>query len=81
LGRVADPDPHYFGKLDPDPHIRKAKSGSALKSKFSGFKGLKFSRGGPWTLTMEAWRIKMKPCRICRPVVADSNHFDEEELK
>jgi hypothetical protein len=20
LKRVADPDPHYFGKLDPDPH-------------------------------------------------------------
>jgi hypothetical protein len=20
------------------------------------------SRGGPWTLTMEAWRLKMEPC-------------------
>jgi hypothetical protein len=28
---------------------------------------------------MEAWRIKMEPWRVCRTVVADSHHFDEEQ--
>ncbi len=28
---------------------------------------------------MEAWRLKMEPLRVSRPVVADSNHFDEEQ--
>jgi hypothetical protein len=29
---------------------------------------------------MEAWRLKMKPWRVCRPMVADSHHFDEEQV-
>jgi hypothetical protein len=27
---------------------------------------------------MEAWRLKMEPWRVYGPVVADSNHFEEE---
>jgi hypothetical protein len=30
-------------------------------------------------LTMEAWRLKMEPWRVYRPVVADSHNFDEQD--
>jgi hypothetical protein len=33
-----------------------------------------------WTLTMEAWRLKMEPLGVYRPGFADShNHFHEEQ--
>jgi hypothetical protein len=32
-----------------------------------------------WTLTVEAWRLKMEPWMVCRPVVADSHHSDEKQ--
>jgi hypothetical protein len=51
-------------------------SGSALKSKFRSFRGSKME---PWTLTMEAWKFKMKASRVCRTVVADSHHPDVEQ--
>jgi hypothetical protein len=73
LIRVTDPDP--FGSA----LILQAVSGSALKSKFRSFRGSKESRGGPWTLSMEAWRLKMKPWRVYRPVVIHFRHFDEEQ--
>ncbi len=41
----------------------------AFKSTFRSFRGSKKSRRRPWTL-LEAWMV-------CRPVVADSHHFDE----
>jgi hypothetical protein len=28
---------------------------------------------------MEAWRLKMEPWMICRPVIAESHYFDEEQ--
>jgi hypothetical protein len=28
---------------------------------------------------MEAWRLKMEPCRVDRPGAADSHHFNEEQ--
>jgi hypothetical protein len=28
---------------------------------------------------MKAWRIRIEPWRFCRPVLADSHHFDEEQ--
>ncbi len=28
---------------------------------------------------METWRLTIEPWRVCRPVVADSHHFDEEQ--
>ncbi len=28
---------------------------------------------------MEAWPLKMEPWSVCRQVVADSHHFDEEQ--
>jgi hypothetical protein len=31
------------------------------------------------TLKKEAWRLKMEPWRVCRPVVAGSLHFDKEQ--
>jgi hypothetical protein len=47
--RVADPEPDapYFGKPEPDPHRseKRAQNGG---------------HGRPWTLTMEAKRIKME---------------------
>ncbi len=32
-----------------------------------------------WRLKMEAWRLKMEAWRVYRPVVEDSQHFDEEQ--
>jgi hypothetical protein len=28
---------------------------------------------------MEAWRLIMELWRVCKPVVVDSHHFDEEQ--
>ncbi len=39
--------------------------------KLKSFQGTKKSCDGPWTLTTEPWRVY-------RPVVANSNHFEEE---
>jgi hypothetical protein len=38
-------------------------------SEFRSFRGSKWSRGGLWTLTIEAWRLKMEPWRVFSPVV------------
>ncbi len=32
----------------------------------------------PWT-PVEEWRLKLEPWRVCRPVVADVLHNDEEQ--
>jgi hypothetical protein len=35
----------------------------------------------PWRTVdalMEEWRLKTETWRLCRPVVADSHHLDEE---
>jgi hypothetical protein len=32
-----------------------------------------------WRLKMEPWRLKLEPWRFYRPVVEDSQHFDEEQ--
>jgi hypothetical protein len=37
------------------------------------------SLGGPLTLTIEAWRLKIEPWRVNRPVIAESHHFVEEQ--
>ncbi len=56
LTRFADPDPHCFWMLDPDPDPHYSeKLDPDLHKKV---------HGGPWTLTMEAWRLKMKRSRI-----------------
>jgi len=36
---------------------RQAGSGCRIDVKLRSFGGLKWSRGGPWMLTMEAWRL------------------------
>jgi hypothetical protein len=46
--------------------------------KFNSFRGSKWSRGGPWTLTIEARGLKMVEEVVCRQVVTDSQQFDEE---
>jgi hypothetical protein len=77
MSRVADRirmDPHCFYSLEAGSGYR-----SALKSKIRSFRGSIWSRGGPWTLKMDAWRLKMEPRIVCRPVVADSHHLDEEQ--
>jgi hypothetical protein len=66
-------DLHCFWKLDPDPHphySEKLDVDHALNS--GAFEAQKWSRGEPWTLTMEAWRVR-------RPVVADSHELNEEQ--
>jgi hypothetical protein len=50
-----------------------------MKVTIQKLRGSKQSRGGPRMLTMEAWSLKMKPWRACRPVVADSHHIHEEQ--
>jgi hypothetical protein len=32
------------------------------------FKMLKIMGIGPWTLTVEVWRLKIEPWWVCRPV-------------
>ncbi len=50
---------------------------SASKSKTKSCRGSKWTYWEPWTLTIEAWRLKnMKPRRFCRQVVADWHQFD-----
>ncbi len=55
--------------------------GSASKSTFRSCGGLKSSYGWQWrsSLTIEACRFNMEPWRVCRPVVANLHHFDEEQ--
>jgi hypothetical protein len=53
----------------------KVGSGSAIKYKFRSFRGSDWSCGGPGTLTMEAWRLKIEPWRVSGPVIADSHHL------
>ncbi len=38
--------------------------GFAFKSKLRSFRSTKLSRGGPWTLKMEAWRLKIEAWRL-----------------
>ncbi len=81
LTRVADPDgcASSWGAGSGSSLERKAGSGgSALKSKFRIFRSRKWSRGQLWTLTMEAWRLKMDPRRACTPMVAGLHHFDAD---
>ncbi len=78
--------------LDPDPHslygsLWSWRSRAGLPSTSSGTDpnpplsrnsgGSKLSRGKPWTLTMEAWRLKMERLRACKPGAADAHNFDE----
>ncbi len=48
-----------------------------IKVTMQSFRGSKWSRGGQWTLRMEAWRFKMEPWKVCRPEVAELHQFDE----
>jgi len=71
-------EPRYFGKMDPDPHESEKPAGSALMSKFMSFSGSKRNHKGPWTLTMEAWRLRMQPLMFCRTVIAEEQDPDPD---
>ncbi len=59
-----------------DPHF-----GKLVNVKIQEFssRGSKWSHGGPWIVTIESWRLQMKPWRACRPVAANSHKFDEKQ--
>ncbi len=42
-------------------------------------RGSKWSNGGPWTLTSEAWRLYMETWRVCRLAIADKHRFNAFE--
>jgi hypothetical protein len=51
-----------------------------LEVKIQELRRLIWSQGEPRTLTLEAWRLKMEPWRVCmRDVVAFLHHSDEEQ--
>jgi hypothetical protein len=58
--------------LDPDPHTE-GKVGFGLH--LSQNSGVLESKKG----AVDVWRLKMKPWRLCRPVVTNSHNFDEEQ--
>jgi hypothetical protein len=53
--------------------------GSALKVKVQELWRLKMESWRALELTIEAWRLKMEPWSVCKLVVGDSHHFDEEQ--
>ncbi len=74
----ADPDSHFFKAESGSLLEGKDRSGSALKAEFWSFKGLKWGHRGRGR--SQWWRVcsvGTEPWRVCRPVVADSHHFDE----
>jgi hypothetical protein len=60
-----DPDQQLIKKLDPDPHL--SKNPRALEAQNRAVEGHGRSQ--------EAWRLKMEPWTVHRPVVADSLHL------
>ncbi len=34
---------------------------------------------GPWILIVESWSLKLEPLRGCKPMVAVSHHFEEQD--
>ncbi len=62
------------------PGIKFRKGDENLRPFFEILSGcLKWNLGGPWTLTVEARALQMEPRMICRPLLADSHQFDEEQ--
>jgi hypothetical protein len=49
-----------------------------IKVRIHEISRLKIESWRAWTLKMEAWRLKMEVWRVCRPVVADSHHLQEQ---
>jgi hypothetical protein len=65
FSRVADLDPYYFGKLDPDPHS--SKNSGAVQAQYGAKEG-RGREGSKWS-----------PGRSeSKSVVADTYNFDEE---
>ncbi len=59
---------YYFGELNPDPSPHWRQNSGVWEAQIE-----------LWNLTMKAFRLKMEPWRICRPVVADLTHYDEKQ--
>ncbi len=71
-----------------NPPKKYLKKGSHYSQNSVAVEAQNTSRGGPWTLKMEAWRLKMEawrlkmePSRVYRPVDADSHHNDESRIR
>jgi hypothetical protein len=83
LSKVTNPDPHGYAisfKVGSRSALEwKAGSGSALNSKFRIFRVSKCSHWGLSTLIKEVWRLEIGFWRVCRPAVANSPNFDEEQ--
>ncbi len=58
-----------FWEPYPDPHQSHCRSVEVSN----------WSYGGPKRLKLEEQSLKMKPWRVCRPMVTDLHHFDEEQ--
>jgi hypothetical protein len=65
-------DLHHFGKPNLNPH--QSKTSKAAEA----YNGPMIMAQEPWRLIPEPWRLTKEPGKVCRPVVADSHHFDEE---
>ncbi len=77
---VAHPDPHYFWKLDPDRIRVNIWIRIRIKVKIQQLLGLKIEPWrGPLTLTMQALEAQNRALDVYKPVVADSDNFDEEQ--
>jgi hypothetical protein len=77
-------DAHYFWKLDKDPdpdaHLRETLDlDSNYNQNSRAIISSKWSRGGLWTLTMEACWVKMEYWGFFGSVVADSHPIDEQQ--
>ncbi len=85
--RVAYPEQHYRGKLDPDPHQSEKLDPDPHQSKKLDPDPHQSEKLDPYPHQSEKldpdphvdahkWR---RGERVCRPVVAYSHHFDEEQ--
>jgi len=53
----------------PDPHPHQSQSSETEEAQY----------GGSWSLATEAWRLKIEPWRVCRPIVVYLHRFNEEQ--
>jgi hypothetical protein len=52
----------------------------SIKVKTQELQRIKMKLWRALVLTMDAWRLRMEPWRVCRPVAADSHSMDEEQV-
>ena len=74
--RIADPDPDYFGKLIRIRIRVKSWIWIRINGKNSGLKMKPWRTVDPHNV---ARILKKGPWRVCRPVVANSHHFNSKQ--